>query len=95
MARKAKSSTPEPVASATRESEPAIVQSGDLQGLTDDAGADSESVRELLEEGQAYEAMLVNSIENAEPGPVRTRQVREDDVPPEYTDRDPDEPKEE
>jgi hypothetical protein len=73
------------------------VQSGDLQGLQDAAEADSESVRELLEEGQAYEASVVNSIENAQSadaGAVRTKQVPEDDVPPEYTDRDLDEPKE-
>jgi hypothetical protein len=78
--------------------DPAIVQSGDLQGLHDVPEADSESVRELLEEGQAYEASVVESIENvqaADAGPVRTKEVPEDDVPPEYTDRDPDEPKEE
>jgi hypothetical protein len=31
-------------------------QSGDLQGLSDVQGADSESVDELLEEGNAFEA---------------------------------------
>lgn len=34
-------------------------QSGDLQGLSNMAGADSESVDELLEEGNAFEAELV------------------------------------
>jgi hypothetical protein len=73
------------------------VQSGDLQGLREVPGADSESVRELLEEGQAYEASIVDSIENAQSadaGEVRTKQVPEDDVPREYLERDPDEPKE-
>jgi hypothetical protein len=53
--------------------------------------ADSESVEELLEEGQAFEAGVVRGVENA-PGPekggVRTRQVPEDDVPQEYLDED-------
>src|SRR5580692_3188246 len=34
-------------------------QSGDLQGLSNRAGADSESVDELLEEGNAFEAEVV------------------------------------
>ena len=100
MARKVKSgpsdAAPDRAKTGTR-ADPAIVQSGDLQGLQDVAEADSESVRELLEEGQAYEASIVNSIENAQAadaGPVRTKEVPEDDVPPEYTDRDADEPKE-
>jgi len=66
-------------------------QSGDTQGLSDVADADSESVEELLEEGQSFEAEAIGGVENA-PDPdvaeVRTRQVREDDVPPEYLDRD-------
>ncbi len=70
-------------------------QSGDVQGLPDVAEADSESVRELAEEGQAFEAALVDAVENAptpDAGPLKTHQPREDDVPPEYTDRDLDEP---
>ncbi len=66
-------------------------QSGDLQGLEKGAEADSESVEELLEEGQAFEAGLIDAIENA-PDPdvaeVTTRQVPEDDVPQEYLDKD-------
>jgi len=62
-------------------------QAGDLQGLKDAPEGDSESVRELLEEGQAFEAEAVDGVENA-PDPdvaeVRTREVLEDDVPPEY-----------
>ena len=101
MARKAKSgpfkAAPDQARTAPR-SEPAIVQSGDLQGLQDIPEADSESVRELLEEGQAYEASVVDSIENAQDAdaaPVRTKEVPEDDVPLEYLDGEQDEPKEE
>src|SRR5580704_10047375 len=39
-------------------------QSGDLQGLSNRAGADSESVDELLEEGNAFEAEVVKGIED-------------------------------
>ena len=66
-------------------------QSGDTQGLAGGADVDSESVEELLEEGQSFEAEVVNGVENApEPdeGEVRTRQVKEDDVPEEYRDKD-------
>lgn len=66
-------------------------QSGDLQGLSAIAGADSESVEELLEEGQSFEAAAIMGVENA-PDPdvaeVHTRQVPEDDVPPEYRERE-------
>jgi hypothetical protein len=66
-------------------------QSGDLQGLSDSAGADSESVDELLEEGNAFEAEVVEGVENApdaDRGEVRTHEVPEDDVPGEYLDKD-------
>jgi hypothetical protein len=72
-------------------------QSGDLQGLSDVAGADSQSVRELLEEGQYFEASVVSGVENAPPadaGPVKTHEVPEDDVPPEYVDHPKGEPRE-
>jgi hypothetical protein len=67
-------------------------QSGDTQGIPDDAEADSESVEELLvEEGQSFEAGVVSGVERA-PDPdlaeVTTREFPEDDVPPEYLDRD-------
>lgn len=62
-------------------------QCGDTQGLPDEAQADSESVRELVEEGQYFEAAIIDSIENA-PDPdeseVTTHEVPEDDVPIEY-----------
>src|SRR3984957_4448452 len=40
-------------------------QSGDLQGLSNVEGADSESVEELLEEGNAFEADAVMGVERA------------------------------
>jgi hypothetical protein len=66
-------------------------QSGDLQGLSNREGADSESVGELLEEGNAFEAEVVKGIEDvpdADEGEVRTHEVPEDDVPEEYLDKD-------
>ncbi len=62
-------------------------QSGDLQGLSNVEGADSESVDELLEEGNAFEADVVKGVEDAEDadeGEVRTHEVPQDDVPGEY-----------
>lgn len=66
-------------------------QSGDLQGLSTREGADSESVRELLEEGNPFEAGVVTGVEEAERAaerPVHTQEVPEDDVPDEYLDKD-------
>jgi hypothetical protein len=66
-------------------------QSGDLQGLRDLEGADSESVNELLEEGNAFEAGVVAGVERAEGDEgqeVHTHEVPEDDVPEEYLDKD-------
>ncbi len=66
-------------------------QSGDTQGLSDVAGADSESVRELAEEGQYFEAAVISGIENvpdADVAEVTTTEVPEDDVPLEYLERD-------
>ena len=53
--------------------------------------ADSESVEELAEEGQYFEAEAVSGVEDAkdpDQGEVETTEVPEDDVPPEYTNRD-------
>jgi len=66
-------------------------QSGDLQGLSRREGADSESVEELLEEGNPFEAGVVSGVEHAELADekeVRTHEVPEDDVPGEYLDKD-------
>jgi hypothetical protein len=64
-------------------------QSGDLQGLSNVEGADSESIDELVEEGNAFEADVVAGVEragNEEGKEVRTHEVPEDDVPTEYLD---------
>jgi hypothetical protein len=66
-------------------------QSGDLQGLSNVEGADSESVDELIEEGNAFEADVVAGVERADAADekgVRTHEVPEDDVPGEYLDKD-------
>jgi hypothetical protein len=68
-------------------------QSGDTQGLSGRAEADSESVRELAEEGQYFEAAVISGIENvpdADVAEVTTTEVPEDDVPLEYLKRDQD-----
>ena len=65
-------------------------QSGDLQGLSNVQGADSESVDELLEQGNAFEAEAVKGVEDAgeaDGGEVRTHEVPQDDVPGEYPDK--------
>jgi hypothetical protein len=67
-------------------------QSGDTQGLSKRESADSESVQELVDEGQDYEAEVISGVENA-PDPdqseVTTKEVPEDDVPPEYRNQEP------
>jgi hypothetical protein len=64
-------------------------QSGDIQGLSDIAEAGPESVQELIEEGQSFEAEAISGVENApdaDVAEVHTRQVPEDDVPSEYVE---------
>jgi hypothetical protein len=66
-------------------------RSGDVQGLSNVERADSESVEELLEEGNSFEAGVVKGVEdaeNADETEVRTHQVPQDDVPDEYQDKD-------
>jgi hypothetical protein len=65
-------------------------QSGDTQGLSNVEEADSESVEELVEEGQDFEAGAVAGVEDADAsqGDVHTKQVLEDDVPLEYLEKD-------
>jgi hypothetical protein len=66
-------------------------QSGDTEGISAEAEADSESVEELLEEGQSLEAEVISGVEsagNADDGGVRTHEVPEDDVPEEYENQD-------
>jgi N utilization substance protein A len=63
-------------------------QSGALQGLSDIEGADSESVDELLEEGNAFEAEVVKGVEDApdaDEGEVHTHQrPQEEDLPEDF-----------
>ena len=40
-------------------------QSGDVQGISNIAEADPESVEELLDDGQAFEAEVVSGVEDA------------------------------
>jgi hypothetical protein len=52
-------------------------QSGDTQGISRAEDVDSESVEELVEEGQSYEAEVVSGVEDAldpDQGEVRTRE---------------------
>jgi hypothetical protein len=70
-------------------------QSGSLQGLSDVPEAAPESVDELLEEGNAFEAEVIEGVEKAhdadegEVREVKTHEVSEDDVPDEYLDPEP------
>jgi hypothetical protein len=59
--------------------------------LSDVESADSESVDELIEEGNAFEAGVVSGVEDSGKRgvrEVRTREVPEDDVPGEYLDEE-------
>jgi hypothetical protein len=62
-------------------------QSGDTQQMPNAPEADSESVEELAEEGNSFEADAIQGVEEAndpDVSEVTTRQVPEDDVPAEY-----------
>lgn len=57
-------------------------QSGDVEGLSRGESVDSESVKELTEEGQDYEAEVIAGVEQArdpDQGRVQTRRY----IPPE------------
>ena len=63
----------------------------DFQGLSRTEEADSESVDELVEEGNVFEAGAVAGVEeadNADEKEVHTHEVSEDDVPDEYLEKD-------
>jgi hypothetical protein len=82
---------PYPVAFPRKTAGISGAQSGDLQGLSDVEGADSESVDELLEEGNAFEADAVKGVEDADDADereVHTHEVSEDDVPEEYRENE-------
>lgn len=62
-------------------------QAGDTQGISASPTAGSESVEELLEEGQSFEAEILNGVERAadpDQSEVVTKEVEADDVPEEY-----------
>lgn len=64
-------------------------RSSDTQGLSAVEDVDSESVAELADEGQAFEAEVLDGVERAgaaNQGEVTTEEVPEDDVPSEYRD---------
>ena len=66
-------------------------QSGDTQGLSDVAEAGAESVEELAEEGQSFEAEVMEGVEDApdaDVAEVHTKEVPQDDVPSEYREGD-------
>src|ERR1700741_496708 len=66
-------------------------QAGDTQGVSSAVDVDSESVEELREEGQPFEAEVVNGVERApdpDQGEVRTHEVPENDVPEEYRENE-------
>jgi hypothetical protein len=63
-------------------------QSGDLQGISNLAEADPESVEELLEDGQALEAEVVSGVEGArDEREVPSRGRIEDEPPHKYDER--------
>jgi len=66
-------------------------QGGATQQISDTASADFESVEELVEEGNAFEANFIYGVERARDQrmtEVFTHEVPEDDVPEEYLDND-------
>jgi hypothetical protein len=81
------------MANRKRREDDTEILSGDLQGISDVADADSESVEELEEQGNGFEANVIDGVENAkdpEVSEVTTREVPEDGVPEEYRDQDRD-----
>src|ERR1700704_5481634 len=66
-------------------------QSGDTQGLSNVPEAGSQSVEELVEEGQSFEAEVISGVEDApdaDASEIHTKEVPEDDVPAEYLEPD-------
>jgi hypothetical protein len=66
-------------------------QTEDFEGVSRAEQADSESVDELVEEGNSFEAGAVAGVQeadNADEKEVHTRELPEDDVPEEYLDKD-------
>jgi N utilization substance protein A len=67
-------------------------QSGDEVGLADDPEASSESVEGLADEGQAFEAEVVDGVENAPLADERERIIRERPETPNENRPDEEEP---
>jgi len=67
-------------------------QSGDEEGLPDDPEASSESVEELADEGQAFEAEVVDGVENAPLADEGERIIRERPETPNENRPDEEEP---
>jgi N utilization substance protein A len=66
-------------------------RSEDFEGVSRAEQADSESVDELVEEGNTFEAGAVAGVQEADDADereVRTHELPEDDVPEEYLDKD-------
>jgi hypothetical protein len=66
-------------------------QSEDFDGVSRAEQADSESVDELVEEGNSFEAGAVAGVQEADDADekeVQTHELPEDDVPEEYLDKD-------
>ena len=62
-------------------------QSGDTQGLSQDADSSQETVEELADTDQAYEAGILEGVEDADDHPERPVRTHEDqgkteDAPP-------------
>jgi N utilization substance protein A len=63
----------------------------DFQGLSRKEEADAESIAELVEEGNLFEASAVAGVEEADSEDereVHTHEVPEDDVPDEYLEKE-------
>ena len=67
-------------------------QSGDEEGLPDEPDASSESVEELADEGQAFEAEVMDGVENAPLADEGERIIRERPETPNENVPDEEEP---
>jgi hypothetical protein len=65
-------------------------QSGDTQGLSPESEAADESVEELAEDDQAFEAGVVEGVENAGNHPERPVRSHEDRRPMHESEQPPD-----
>ena len=91
--RSLRSSLTEGVGLAPRSDEAALRagQSGDLQGLSNLDDADSESVGELIEDGQAFEAEIIEGVEDVpdeKPVPRRGRLTTQGEPPEDFDNKD-------